>query len=135
MAWSGVTLFKLILFPKNGPPDAVRYIFLIKLIFLFSIRLEIEKCSESIGVKEQLYFLISLKINFQPQIMLSLFAIKILFENLIIFNVGNKPAIPEIAETVMSNLIFFNKFKSLIMIILFFLQKYFIFSVKIRLLE
>ena len=60
MAWSGVTLFKLNLFPKKGPPEAVKYIFLIELIFLFSIRLDIEKCSESIGANEQLYFLSSL---------------------------------------------------------------------------
>jgi len=97
--------------------------------------LDIEKCSESTGIKEQLYFFSSLWINFQPQIILSLFAIKIFFVNLITFNVGNKPAIPEIAETVMSNFIFFNRFKSLIIIILFFLQKFFIFSVKKKLLE
>ena len=62
--------------------------------------------------------------------MLSLLAIKIFLENLIILNVGNKPAIPEIAETVMSNFIFFNRFKSLMIIILFLLQKYLILSVK-----
>ena len=60
MACRGVTFFKLIFLPKNGPPDAVRYIFFIEFIFLFSIRLKIEKCSESIGTKEQLFFLSSL---------------------------------------------------------------------------
>ena len=68
--------------------------------------------------------------NFQPQIILSLLAINIFLENLIIFKVGSKPAIPEIAAIVMSNFIFFNKFKSFIIIILFLLQKYLIFSVK-----
>jgi len=62
--------------------------------------------------------------------MLSLLAIKIFLENLIIFNVGSKPAIPEIAETVMSNFIFLSRFKSLMITILFFLQKYLIFSVR-----
>ena len=68
--------------------------------------------------------------NFQPQIILSLLAINIFFENLIMFKVGSKPAMPEIAAIVMSNFIFFNKFKSLIIIILFLIQKYLIFSVK-----
>ena len=67
--------------------------------------------------------------------MLSLLAIKIFLENLIIFNVGNKPAIPEIAETVMSNFIFLNRFKSLMITILFFLQKYLIFSVKKKIIR
>ena len=67
--------------------------------------------------------------------MLSLLAIKIFLENLIILNLVNKPAIPEIAETVMSNIIFFNIFKSIIITILFLLQKYVIFSVKKKLLE
>jgi len=89
-----------------------------------------EKCSESMGVNTQLCSLSSLSINFQPQIILSLFAIKIFFENLITFKVGKRPAIPEIAETVISNLIFFNKFKSLIIFILFFLQKNLILSIK-----
>ena len=44
--------------------------------------------------------------------MLSLFAIKIFLENLIIFIVGTRPAIPEIAATVISNFIFFNKLRS-----------------------
>ena len=60
---------------------------------------------------------------------------EIFLENFIILNVGNKPAIPEIAETVMSNFTFFNRFKSLIITILFLLQKYVIFSVKKKLLE
>ena len=68
--------------------------------------------------------------NFQPQIILSLLAINIFFENLIIFKVGSKPAIPEIAAIVMSNFIFFNKFKSFIIIILFLMQKCLIFFVK-----
>ena len=65
--------------------------------------------------------------NFQPQIILSLLAIKIFLENLIIFIVGKRPAMPEIAETVMSNFILFSKFKSLIITMLFLMQKYFIF--------
>ena len=117
-------------FPKNGPPDAVRNIFFIEFILLFSIRLKIEKCSESIGTKEQLFFFNSLLINFHPQIILSLLAIKIFLENLIIFKVGSKPAIPEIAAIVISNFTFFNEFKSLIIIILFLLQKYLIFFIK-----
>ena len=74
----------------------------------------------------QLYFLSSVKINFHPQIILSLLAISIFFENLIILIVGNKPAIPEIADTVISNLIFFNELRSLIIMILLILQKYLI---------
>ena len=93
---------------------------------MFSIKLAIEKCSESIGVKIQLYFLSSFEINFHPQIILSLLAIKIFLENLIILIVGNKPAIPEMADTVISNLIFFKELRSLIITILFFLQKYLI---------
>ena len=57
--------------------------------------------------------------------MLSLFAIKIFFENLIILIVGTRPTIPDIAATVISNFVFFKKFKSLIKLILFFLQKIF----------
>ncbi len=80
----------------------------------------------------QLYFLSSFEINFHPQIILSLLAISIFFENLIILIVGNNPAIPEIADTVISNLIFFNELRSLIIIILLILQKYLIlFSKKI----
>ena len=67
--------------------------------------------------------------------MLSLLAIKIFLENLIIFKVGNKPAIPEIAEIVISNFIFFNKFKSLIIIIFLVLQNNFIFSIKKKLFD
>ena len=89
-----------------------------------------EKCSESIGVKWQLYFFNSFKINFQPQIILSLFAIKSFFENLIILIVGISPAIPEIAATVISNFIFFNKIRSSIKLILLSLQKILSFSLK-----
>ena len=56
-----------------------------------------EKCSESIGMKLVLYLINSLLISDQPQIIDSLFAIAILFVNLIISKVGRKPSKPEIA--------------------------------------
>ena len=83
--------------------------YFIEFIFLFWIKLNIEKCSESMGMNSQWYFFTSLIINFHPQIILSLFAIKIFLENFIILIVGIRPAIPEIAATVTSNLIFFNE--------------------------
>ena len=128
-----MTFFKFIFFLKNGPPEAVKYIFFIKFLFWPFISLKIEKCSESIGTKVQLNFISSLLINFHPQIILSLFAIKIFFENLIILIVGIKPAIPEIADTVISNFIFFNELISSMIKIFFFLQKFFILFIKIRL--
>ena len=103
---------------------------LIKFKFLFSIKLNIEKCSESIGINLQSYLFNSFKINFHPQIILSLFAIKIFLENLIISKVGVRPSIPEIAETVISNFTFFSDLKSSRKYILFFLQKFLILSLK-----
>ena len=129
------TLFKFIFLLKKGPPDAVKYILWTTLVFLFSISFKIEKCSESIGINFVLFFFSSFDINFQAQIILSLFAIKIFFENLIILRVGIRPAIPEIAEMVISNFMLFNKFKSLIIIIFFFLQNVDILFIKTKLFE
>ena len=56
--------------------------------------------------------------------MLSLFAIKIFFENLIILTVGTRPSIPDIAATVKSNFVFFKKFRSLIKLILLFTKNF-----------
>ena len=85
--------------------------------------MRIEKCSESIGIILVLYFLASFFIRFHPQIIDSLFAIKIFFENLMILIVGSKPAIPGIAEIVISFLI---KLKSskLLQIFIFFLLNF-----------
>ena len=69
---------------------------------------QIEKCSESIGINEVLYFKSSLFKNFQPQIIDSLFAIAKFFENFIIFKDGSSPSIPEIAFIVKKDLFFFN---------------------------
>ena len=82
---------------KKGPPDAVNIIFLIVLTLLFLINWNIEKCSESTGIKVVLFFESSLRIRFQPQIIDSLFAIAILFVNLITLSVGINPSIPDIA--------------------------------------
>ena len=56
-----------------------------------------EKCSESIGIKFVLFFFKNDDIRCHPQIIDSLLAIKIFFVWGIIFNVGSRPSIPEIA--------------------------------------
>ena len=71
--------------------------FLIFSFFLFSINLRIEKCSESTGINFVLFIFNWCLIKFHPQIIDYLFAIAILFVNLIIFSVGTKPSIPDIA--------------------------------------
>ena len=85
-----------IFFLKKGPPDAVKITFSIFSFSSFLIKFHIEKCSESIGIKFVLYFCKFFCIKSQPHIIDSLFAIKIFFVRGIIFNVGNKPSIPEI---------------------------------------
>ena len=81
----------------KGPPDAVKYIFFTFLIFSPFNNDHIEKCSESIGIKLVLYLLRFFFINFQPQIIDSLFAIAIFFVCLIILLVGYNPSNPDIA--------------------------------------
>ena len=56
-----------------------------------------EKCSESIGIKFVLFFFKTDEIICHPQIIDSLLAIKIFLVWGIIFNVGSRPSIPEIA--------------------------------------
>ena len=66
-------------FLKNGPPEAVIYIFSILEEVPFN-KDQIEKCSESIGIKFVLCLSIFFLIKFHPQIKDSLFAIAIVFE-------------------------------------------------------
>ena len=77
-------------------------IFLISFLLVFEFNKE--KCSESKGIILVLYFFDSFFIKFQPQIIDSLLAIKSFFVDLIILIVGFKPAIPEIADIVISEL-------------------------------
>ena len=84
---------------KKGPPDAVNIILLTFFTSLFCNNFQIEKCSESIGIKFVLFFFNSKLIKFQPQIIDSLLAIKIFFVSGIIFKVGSRPFIPEMALT------------------------------------
>ena len=95
---------------KKGPPDAVRYIFFIKLWFSDFNNVQIEKCSESKGIKFVLFFLHSLSKNFHPQIIDSLFAVAKFLVYFIICNDGSNPSIPEIAFIVRKDffLFFFN---------------------------
>ena len=74
---------------KNGPPEAVMKILSILIELSFSNSDQIEKCSESTGIKFVLYFFNSLLIKFHAQIIDSLLAIRIfLFKlNLTINNV------------------------------------------------
>ena len=58
---------------------------------------QIEKCSESIGIKFVLCLSIFFLIKLHPHIKDSLFAIAIVFEEGIIFNVGSRPSKPLIA--------------------------------------
>ena len=57
---------------------------------------QIEKCSESIGIKLVLYFLNFFSINFQPQIIDSLFALAKFLDTGINLSVGSRPSNPEI---------------------------------------
>ena len=61
-----------------------------------------EKCSESIGINFVLNFFSLVFINFQPQIIDSLFALARFFVKGIIFNVGSNPSNPEIPTIVKS---------------------------------
>ena len=65
-----------------------------------------EKCSESTGINSDLNFFNSFSINDQPHTIDSLFAIANVFEYLIIWIVGFKPSIPEIALIVTSAFFF-----------------------------
>ena len=67
----------------------------------------------------QLYLYSSLFINCQPQIILSLFAIAISLEYLTMSIVGTKPAIPDIAQTEISNLSFLSNNFILLIIVIF----------------
>ena len=82
---------------KKGPPDAVKTILSIVSFFSFAISFQIEKCSESIGMKFVLYFNSFFEINSQPQIIDSLLAINIFLVNGIAFKVGSSPFMPDIA--------------------------------------
>jgi len=62
----------------------------------------IEKCSESTGINSVLYLIELFFIRCQPQIIASLFAKRIFLLILVNNIVGSKPAIPGIADTVMS---------------------------------
>ena len=64
-------------------------------IFSDLINDHIEKCSESNGTKLVLFFFSAFFINFQPQIIDSLFAIPKFSVYLIVFNVGSNPSMPE----------------------------------------
>ena len=59
-----------------------------------------EKCSESTGINFVLFFINSLLIKFQAQIIDSLLAIAIFLVNFIISTVGFNPANPDIADIV-----------------------------------
>ena len=73
-------------------------------MFSFSKSFIIEKCSESTGIILVLFFFACWFKNFHPQIIDSLFAIKIFLLFLIICNVGSRPAIPGIDEIAISDL-------------------------------
>ena len=79
--------------------------FLISAFFKSFVNSLIEKCSESIGNN---FVLLILEIFFkicQPQIILSLLASKTFLLFLMKYIVGSRPAMPTIAEMVISNLI------------------------------
>ena len=69
-------------------------------LFSVLIRLRIEKCSESTGIKLVWFLFNSFLINDHPQIIDSLLAIAIFLLNLIISNVGNSPSKPVIEDIV-----------------------------------
>jgi len=73
-----------------------------------------------------LFFLAFFFIKFQPQMIASLFAIRIFFVFFITFIVGERPAIPGMAEITISYLIFFSlKSKTLSIFTLLFLNFFF----------
>ena len=86
----------LISFLKNGPPDAVIKIFSTFEEVPFNND-QIEKCSESIGIKFVLCLTILFFIKFHPHIKDSLFAIAIVFVKGITSSVGSRPSKPLIA--------------------------------------
>ena len=65
--------------------------------------LKIEKCSESIGITFVLYLEARLFIKCQPHIIDSLLASRIFLLLLVIIKVGSRPAIPGIADIVISD--------------------------------
>ena len=84
MANLGVAFLILLIFQlRNGPPDAVIIISSIVSIFLFFNKYQIEKCSESTGIKFVLFFASFFLISPQAHIIDSLFAIAIFFVELI----------------------------------------------------
>ena len=64
--------------------------------FVYWSKDHMEKCSESTGKKFVLNLFNSSLIKFHPQIIASLLAIAIFFEDLIIFSVGSSPFKPDI---------------------------------------
>ena len=69
----------------NGPPDAVINILSILLLSELCNPYQIDKCSESTGIKFVLFFFNSFEIKFQAIIIDSLLAIAIFFLYFIIF--------------------------------------------------
>ena len=81
---------------KNGPPEAV---IIISSTLSFGVSFksdQIEKCSESTGIKTVLCLVSFLLIKFQAHMIASLFAIAIFFVNFIMLSVGSNPSSPEI---------------------------------------
>ena len=70
---------------KKGPPDAVKIILSIFSLFSFLISFQIEKCSESIGIKFVLYF-----VNFFKKHQLSIEKISYGSLDKIFSNIQNK---------------------------------------------
>ena len=68
---------------------------------------QIEKCSESNGIKFVLFLVSSLFKNFQPQIIDSLLAIARFFVYFIILIEGSSPSIPDIAFIVKYDFLLF----------------------------
>ena len=113
---------------RNGPPEAVKIILLMFSVLSFFIKFQIEKCSESRGIKLVLFFFNFSFINSQPQIIDSLFAIRMFSVWGIISSVGFKPSIP-IMELI--------QYDNLFLIILFILfnpwWRFILFFLKINL--
>ena len=84
---------------KKGPPDAVIIICFTSDNLSSLIKLNIEKCSESIGINLVLFFFNLILIKFHPQIIDSLFAMSIFLVKGITSSVGFKPFITDIEFT------------------------------------
>ena len=129
IAFFGLIFLNLLSFNlRNGPPEAVIKIFSILFIGKFLIKVFIEKCSESIATNSDLYLIAFFFIKSQPQIIASLFAIRIFLLILVNKIVGSNPAIPGMAETVTS--IFFIYFEMCLtsLRIVIFLSLHFFFT-------